>query len=501
MKIIPKEIQTKIANNVIDDLIQKTKKNPHHMTLYPDIVYENIDQYGAPKKIIHSVITPNGEKFIFADDTRIQILNAHSGLPERKVYFDKTFLHYLYYNRSSGSFDKYDKSIKKIIVSPDNSKIAALSKSAAKVWDIETGTLNCSIGEHSFWSGPASEFSTHVFEFSHDGKNFITIEKRNDDITPQLRVWDTSTGKNAATLAHCPQYCATFHPKATIIALDNQDKIVIWDYINSNSRHIRHYNLRNLAYSKDETKFLSHSLSKLKIWDTKNYQCLRTINSKNLIISHAKFSPDARFILATSNSDSKEWNTESGEKIHTFYTGTAQYSCDGTKIIFSKCNHIYDAESHKQLYTLDDPATQSIHSTPHEKIICTSSDKINIYKLPNIKKALEWLEQNLSIPQAINIRALNKKVSHLPWVDKIEELNQIPLHTLKLVVDENTLKGHKLKYTNPKTYINQQSSAWKIYFIKGIIFSAALLLNIFVDKASDITKHLLAIIKLANKYY
>src|SRR5437870_4269882 len=206
--------------------------------------------------------------------------------------------------------------------SPDNRLLAAAgSSNSVKVWDLATGheVQTLTGGQASFM---AALGVTYV-SFSADGKKLVTI-------SDAIRVWDTSSWRQAANLEMAALNASSFtggeggislSPDGNQLARADADQIKFIDL--SGGREVRSVSLPDRQLENVELSFTSegHLLvagiveKKLKVWDVSGKPAERLQAPTLKDYSFIEFSSDGRLIALCENYTIKMWEIATGREL------------------------------------------------------------------------------------------------------------------------------------------------------------------------------------------
>lgn len=183
----------------------------------------------------------------------------------------------------------------------------ALQESAARVRNKTAFTIMPISGHMNIVSAVA---------FSPDGKYAVTGGE-----DKALRLWDVATGRLLQVLEdHTNKINAiAFSPNSMQIASASWDgSVKLWDI--TNGTLVRTYNTMGpalaVAFSPDGNRLLAGS-NRLKLWDTKSDQLIRTFEGDVQYINAVAFSRDGtRVLSANSDNSVRVWDTASGRLLH-----------------------------------------------------------------------------------------------------------------------------------------------------------------------------------------
>lgn len=226
-------------------------------------------------------------------------------------------------------FGNHTDSIYGIAISPTEEQIVTASADrTAKIWDMNTRTLQHTLKGHSaaIWS----------VDFSSDGETIAT-----GSVDTTIKRWDATTGTLKDTLSGHRDwvFAVAYSPQGDILASASKDHTIkLWDQNGTELRSLTgHENaVRAIAFSATGDKLASASWDQtVKIWDTQTGQLLQTLSGHSDRVVAVAFSPDGKTLASGSIDQTiKLWNPADGTLLATLYGQTdwilaLNFSTDG----------------------------------------------------------------------------------------------------------------------------------------------------------------------------
>jgi len=233
------------------------------------------------------------------------------------------------------TFREHSHEVWSIAISPDGTRIASAGLDpTVRVWSASTGEVA--------WK--SAEITGNVFAvaFSPDGQR-LTAAGVNVGPKPfVVKVWDTRTGRNAATFAEQgPIFATAFSPDGRWLALGSSDGTVKLrsarkgKEIGPVGKH--DHEVRGLAFRHDGRRLASAGNDgTVKVWDVSaphTSLMVHTLQRSGAAVWSVAFSPDGRRLASVSGDDRLTlWDVETG---HPIGTVGGQFSCQGVTVAFS----------------------------------------------------------------------------------------------------------------------------------------------------------------------
>ncbi|EDW74634.1 uncharacterized protein Dwil_GK19416 [Drosophila willistoni] len=188
-----------------------------------------------------------------------------------------------------------------------NFMASASSDSSLKIWDMHAVNCNLTLTGHLMGINDVA--------WSPESGGSHILGSCSDDQT--IRLWDSRNGQCFRTLHKHKAFvfACRFHPQGNLMASSSFDESVcLWDLrqgkcLKSVSAHWDP--ITSVDFNCDGSLFVTSSFDGLvRIWDTSNAQVVKSlIDDDNTPVGYVKFSPNGKYILAsTLNNTLKLWN-------------------------------------------------------------------------------------------------------------------------------------------------------------------------------------------------
>ncbi|MFS0519399.1 caspase family protein [Nostoc sp. UIC 10607] len=234
--------------------------------------------------------------------------------------------------------------VKSMSFSPDSKTLASSSDdNIITVWNLETGkaTLALKSQDNVFESNSSTHSqltSVNSVSFSPDGKTLTSTS-----YDGKIIIWNLEARKQIQVFRvdNGPIYNASFSLDGKTLAFASDDnKIKLWnlktgkeirtlqghdDEVNSiNFRHDGEVN--SISFSPDgKTLVSAGDDNKIKLWNLKTGEEIRTFQAHNGRVYSVRFSPDGKTLASASSNTIKLWNlVNAGEAIRTFKAHNGQ---------------------------------------------------------------------------------------------------------------------------------------------------------------------------------
>lgn len=256
--------------------------------------------------------------------------------------------------------------------SPDGRTLASGGQDrSARLWDVRERTALVVLNGHTGY--------VNALAFSPDGS---TLASGSADA--RVRLWDmrvgrpraTITGSNGSvsqTVVSRPQ--AVYSPDGKVLAVgDNSGTVRLYDARTRRTlgRLTGHRSkVSSLRFSPD-SRFVaasSHDSSLVMLWDARTHRRLATLDGHERPVQSVAFSPDARTLATSSFIDgtTRLWSVPTHRQLASIDAGAgwARFSPDGRTLVTSgfqsSSMQLVDVRTHRRLGTLD-AIDKSIHS-------------------------------------------------------------------------------------------------------------------------------------------
>ena len=298
-----------------------------------------------------------------------------------------------------------EKSVSRLTISPDGSKLATGYKETVKVWNVLSGALLCTLEGHS-------DRVTSV-SFSFDSLKIVSACYSHDNVSVwghdnMVKVWDVTRGVELRSLeehdSHWSIESVAFSPDGTKVAAATRYRWKLWDVTSGALLHNLEVRpmvgtINKILFSPDGTMVASASSGRagttIKLWDVASGECIQTLmhSTHNLETVHGlSFSPDGMKLASGSlrykGGTVKLWDVTSGKCLHTLKghsqdVWSVSFSPDGTKVA-SASNikvKLWDVASGKCLQTLKGKYIWGHSFSPNGMIVVLGPSKQNPEKV------------------------------------------------------------------------------------------------------------------------
>ncbi|MGD1805881.1 eIF2A-related protein [Dapis sp. BLCC M126] len=238
-----------------------------------------------------------------------------------------------------------------------------------------------------------SQLPDHLHTFKHEsGVNAIALSKdgktiatATDDKSTQL--WDTTTGKEIATLNYQDKVIAVALSKnGKTITTRSEDKVArLWDAATGNAigTLLHHSGVNAVAYSPNGKIIATASDDNtVRLWDTATGNAISTL-VHYFPVNALAFSPDGTAIATASDDNiTRFWDTATGKEFATLdykaRVHTLVFSPDGKRIATASDDNtvrLWDTRTCKEITTLKhQDKIIALAFSPNSKTIATASD-------------------------------------------------------------------------------------------------------------------------------
>ncbi|KAH8806173.1 WD40-repeat-containing domain protein [Xylogone sp. PMI_703] len=245
-----------------------------------------------------------------------------------------------------------------IAISHDSTRVVSGSRDRTiKIWDIQEGICIRTLSGHK---GSISQVA-----FSHNSSQIASASK---DKT--IKIWDSSNGSCIKTFeAREEDTELIVFDSCKLISTSLYGKIRIWDIENGIWKALEHSDALALSY--DSTRIVSgYEDLPIKIWDTQDGTCIRTLSGHGNLIKSLAFSRDAtRIVAGYEGGTIKIWNATDGACIQTLQNNSGGVFCvafsyDGTRIISGSEN------GKAQIWSVDQNLPTQAHQVHKGEVRC-----------------------------------------------------------------------------------------------------------------------------------
>jgi WD40 repeat protein len=287
------------------------------------------------------------------------------------------------------------------VYSNDGKKLASSGRDrTVKLWDPATGKETLELKLQKL--GEAKWIA-----FSPDGKKLLSPgwawDKKKNKGTGELRLWDTTSGKEVATLKGHSDFIegVAFSSDGKYVASAGDDEIVIiWDVAKGKEvATLKGYKcpVNSVAFSAD-SKYLA-SASKgtwdekkkeevnldVKVWDIEAKKEVHVLKGHKREVKCVAFSPDGKYLASGSlDGTVKIWDLTTGKEARTLKADEGvlalAYSSDGKRLAtagYDKVIKVWEPSSGKELVSLqghEKPITSVAFSPDDQKLVSSSWD-------------------------------------------------------------------------------------------------------------------------------
>jgi WD40 repeat protein len=218
---------------------------------------------------------------------------------------------------------------------------------------------------------------------------------------PEVRIWNNKgdsiqlfegNGEGSNVLAFCPEQQLLAH--ATFYGVDIWD-LKLFPFIEHIPLHIEQ--VLSTTLSSDSLLLASGSEDSIKIWNTTNGTCIRSIDC-DLVGGELAFSPNSRYLVSRCRTSEWPkvlteltiWNADDGQAVKTFpnVRGWEVFPPDGRllALALSSIVTVWDMDASKQRHQIQCSATCLVFSADGNKLALASDTKLEIWDMSNGKR-------------------------------------------------------------------------------------------------------------------
>jgi WD40 repeat protein len=319
-----------------------------------------------------AVFSPDGKRILTAsDDGTTRLWNAASG-EQMLVVEDKP----------PGEEDFPAPPVRFAAFSPDGTRIAIQSPTAASIWDTAAGKKIMTLA----WDARGASVA-----FSPDGKSIATTSM---DAT--VRLWNAETGAPISVLrGHEGEVLsAAFSADGKRIVSASWDKTArIWDVASATEIAVLRGHeswVWSAEFSSDGKRIVTSSGDQsVRVWNAEPDEPIAVLNGHSDDVLSAAYSPNgSRIVTASKDKTAQIWNLGSGGNLsygilrgHNDAVNSASYSPDATRIVTASSDNtarIWDATTALELKVLrghSGPVNSAAFSPDGTRIATASDDQ------------------------------------------------------------------------------------------------------------------------------
>lgn len=187
--------------------------------------------------------------------------------------------------------------------------------SEIRVWDLSTGELKTSIDLETEW--------IYDVVLSPDGTKLASISKDSDDRVFQL--WDVVTGSHITTLSRFAFNIRelVFTPDSNTIISGSHNSIQYWDIPTGNrTLNFRTPNFSRIAVSPDGNNFITSGKEGVHFWDIATGEHITNFDVHKWVFFTIAFSPDGKTLASSGSNELYLWDIASGVRKLTIHGHT-----------------------------------------------------------------------------------------------------------------------------------------------------------------------------------
>ena len=197
--------------------------------------------------------------------------------------------------------DDYTEYVNSLSFSPDGSTLASVSQGEIRLWDVISGQLKATLGEHTGGNGSVL--------FSPDGSTLASVSQG------EIRLWDVISGQLKATLEDIWEVGSlSFSPDGSTLVSTGERGIRLWDVVSGQLKATlgEHTGVSSVSFSPDGSTLASASRG-IQLWDVVSGQLKATLERRKGWVYSMSFSPDGSTLASSNWPEIRLWDVVSGQ--------------------------------------------------------------------------------------------------------------------------------------------------------------------------------------------